>query len=207
MKSKQVKMKNILILILIFNVSNLSATCNDSLYMSKKDFKLMADNNIKKFVRKSGSEQKAIDKLMHFCLPDTFFHYDNERLIWYFNRPMKIFKIDYYASRKMQAFWWIQKVYYSNYRTNNKNIIYGFEDESENLIWDYKDFDLDKKSGFYTFEFVSQSSRREYSKKVGYVKTNSASYHKLEDSYQAWYVEMKKKGLEYMRENHIPPPR
>ena len=199
-------MKTLFLITLIFNCSNIFSTNNNDLCMSKKDFDLMADNKIKKFVRKSGSEQNAIDKLMHICLPDTFFYYDKKKLIWYSNRPMKFVEIDYYASRKLQAYFWIQKIYYSDYITNKKDFYYEFVDESENLIWDYQDLDLDKKIDFYGLEFVLKKSRENFSKQVGYVKNNNDSYKKLENSFQTWYIEMTEKGLQYMRENKIQPP-
>jgi hypothetical protein len=173
-----------------------------------KDFELMTENKIKEFVRKAGSEQKAIEKLMHICLPDTISHNDYEKMIWYRDIYTTLHTEGYYASRKIQAYFWIQRIYHADYSINGKKNRYFIFIRTGNVIFDYQDLDIDKKYHFLTQEFHSKSSRDSYAKNlgVGYVKTNSDSYKKLEDAFNVWYLEMKEKGLQYMRENGITPP-
>lgn len=174
--------------------------------MSKKEIKLMYDNNIGKFVRKAGSEENAIEKLMAFCLPDTFYNRDNKNMIWHTKKPVNLINIDYYSSRRMQALFWILKIYHTDYTTrNNKKEYCMFMNGAGETIWDYKDLDLDKKAYFYQVIIASPVQHKTYYGNLGYISVNSKFYHELERSFNSWYQTMKVEGLQYMRNNKIQP--
>ena len=171
--------------------------------ISKKEVKLMYNDNLRRFVRIAGSEENAIDRLIALCLPDTFYN-TNRSLIWTIISPEKIIEMDHYVSRKLQAFYWIIKIYNSDYRSNKKSHCFFLDDSGED-IWDYENSDVSAKAYYYQAVLDSPTDPKPYYNKLGYIKTYNDSYGNLENVFNVWYNEMKTKGLEYMRRNNIPP--
>lgn len=199
-------MKALLLLFGILNCMVLPSESYNQPTMTKKEVKSMKDNNIGKFVRLSGSEEKAIDKLIVFCLSDTLYNRDNKSMIWYIKTPQKIIEEDYYASRKLQAFYWILKIYHSDYSSqNNKSEFCEFMNDSGETIWDYKDLDITKKAYYYQVIITSPVEHKTYYNDLGYIKLHNKSYKGLEGAFVKWNTEMKINGLQYMRKNNIQP--
>ena len=193
-------MKTVLFCSLIVSLSLFANNIADTA-INEKEIKLIDENNIREFVENAGSEENAIDKLILFSVPDTFYN-TNRQLLWYEDLDRKFTETDYYASLKLQTFYWTIRIYRSDY-DNNKNKYCKFIDVSGKPIFDYMDLDVDRKAFLYLGGLSGE--QREWYNSLGYIKTNSDSYKELENIFQGWYNEMKVKGLQYMRENKIPP--
>jgi hypothetical protein len=169
-----------------------------------KMLRMMQKNDIKKFVRTTASEEMAIQKLISFSMPDTFFN-ETKQLIWRGSQGGKFVELEHYASRKLQAFYWILKIYNSDYRSTSKTEFCRFLDESGNMIWDYQDLDPQQKSYYYKVILFSPTNHQQYYNKLGYIRITNDPYLKLEHAFNKWYEQMRKNGLPYMRMHNLAP--
>jgi hypothetical protein len=174
----------------------------DALRDNPKLIKAMQKNDIGKFVRLAGSEEKAIEELISFSMPDTFFN-EKEYLVW--QRTGRLTELDHYASRRLQAIYWIIKIYNSDYRSTAKTESCSFFDDLGETVWDYQDLDVKQKSYYYLVILWSPVKHKEYYDRLGYVKTSSGPYQELEQIFKKWYAQMKANGLKHMREQGLSP--
>lgn len=171
---------------------------------AKRMLKLMHKNEIKKFVRKVGSEERAIEELMILSLRDSFYN-DNKDFIWRGSQSGKFTELDYYASRKLQALYWILKIYSSEYLITNRDEFCYFLDDSGETIWDYQDLNPDEKAYYYKVVVFSPTNHKGYFDRLGYISVNNKSYKNLETSFRKWFDEMRLHGLKYMRDHGVAP--
>jgi len=196
-------MKKLLFLVIIL-IPFSSVSSQNEMMVEEGEIKFFLKNKIKKFVQNTGSEEKAIGKLIEYSLPDTFFNEKNRDLIWQTNSTQKIIDMDYYASIKLQSFYWILKIYHSDYNSH-KDEYCQFLDMDGQPIWDYKDVDISLKAYYYQVILASPVEHMKYYNELGYTRNDSESYEYLSDCFKVWYDEMKEKGLDYMRKNNISP--
>lgn len=190
-----------MLILICFTCSSLSV---NAMVPKERIVELMKKNNIKKFVRTAGSEEKAIEELISFTLPDTIYNSEKE-LIWRSTRSGKIAEMDYYASRKIQAYYWILMIYYSNYRNIRSDQSCLFLDDYGRAIWDYQDLDEEKKEYYYKVIVPSPTDHKDYFDDLGYIRIQSEQIKRLEFAFREWHHQMKIQGLTHMRAHKAAP--
>lgn len=153
------------------------------------DFIIACDNN----------DQKAINELLSFALPDTITI--NE--LWYDESLgrgipviMKSSMLDeYYASLKIKSFSWILRIYSGRY--DSDTLLYVFRDDNSVPVYDYE---LIKPVIIDTSSFP-----KKILVDVRFSRKQSDGLNEIENLLIQWGEMMNSFGLNYLKLNKIPP--
>jgi hypothetical protein len=152
------------------------------------DFIIACDNN----------DQKAINELLSFVLPDTITI--NE--LWYDESLgrgipviMKSSMLDkYYASLKIKSFSWILRIYSGRY--DSDTLLYVFRDDNSVPVYDYE---LIKPV------IIDSSSSPKILVDFQFSRKQNEGLDEIEKLFIQWGKMMNSFGLNYMKMNKIPP--
>lgn len=153
------------------------------------------------------NEELAIKSLITFSLNDTI----NSQQIWYNETVGKnINPLErstegadkFYASLKLKAYFWILQIYNSKYSCLNGNLCV-FIGDSNNFIFDYEILNHQQQKQILK-EILTQDNK-DLKIDIQYKKRLSVDLSELNRSFEIWYVNMKEKGLNYMRTQKISP--
>lgn len=195
-------MKNIVFAfaIFIYNGITMNAQSNLSEYLKLGD--------IKGFMQSCNqNEELAIESLVRFSLNDTI----DAQQIWYDQTTGKGINLlerstdgadKFYASLKLKSYYWILKIYNSEYSCPNKSICV-FMGNNNDFIFDYEIINQEAQKQALKEILIGESKNQKVV--FQYKKKTSVSLKELDQSFENWYTNVKEKGLNYMRKQNIPP--
>ncbi len=196
-------MKSVVFTLVIFiynGIIPMYAQTNLSVYLESSD--------IKGFVQSCNqNEELAIESLIAYSLNDTI----NIQQIWYDQTTGKgINPIErstegadrFYASLKLKSYYWILQIYNSDYSSLKEDICV-FIGHSSNFIFDYESLDQEQQK--QTFKEMLTGENKSQKIDFQYKKNFSSALKELDQDFEKWYIDMKEKGLDYMRKQNIPP--
>lgn len=168
----------------------------------------MRSNDLVGFMKYcNNNEEKAIDALFQFSLPDTI----GIDYIWYVendldsigctdNRDCHIYSL------KLKTYYWIMSIYDEVYK--NKNIVYVHENNNKNPLYDYVLIEpeiVDKSFQEVPCDVVITSNEVAQAKQSHFCRFESSLIKKIENSYLEWYDKMQKYGLKCLRQKKMRP--
>jgi len=166
----------------------------------------MKSDDIKGFIQFCNQDAElAIKDLITFSLNDTI-----NLQIWYdetIGNRISIYEkstegIDrFYASLRLKSYYWILKIYHSDYDSIKENICV-FVGENNSIIFDYEILGQEEIMNAIE-KIIIEEEKKKFD--FQYKKNPSIYLNKLEQSFKEWFSEMKEKGLDYMRKQNIPP--
>jgi hypothetical protein len=168
----------------------------------------LKSGDIKGFVRSCGqNEELAIESLIKFSLKDTI----SSQQIWYDQTTGKdINPIErslegadrFYSSLKLKSYYWILQIYNSDYSCIKKDICV-FIGGDNDFIFDYESLNQEQQK--QTFKEILKGENKSQKVDFQYKKKTSIALKELEQSFENWHIDMKEKGLDYMRRQNISP--
>lgn len=196
-------MRNIIFVFIVFIYNGMMP-----MYAQSNLSEYLMSDDIKGFIQSCNqSEELAIESLITFSLSDTI----DSRQIWYNQTTGKGINplekstegVDkFYASMKLKSYYWILRIFNSEYSCFNKSLCV-FIGNNNDFIFDYEI--VNQEAQKQTFKEILTGESKKQKVVLQYKRKTNVALKELNQNFENWYIDMKEKGLDYMRKQNISP--